>query len=80
MIRHEFGHVWGLHDAYKKDDLDDWPGAKVTDKIKRNNIMKSNIEVQSNDIEMMLQAWKENQWQYHFDSGSHSKSVVIRLD
>lgn len=31
-------------------------------------------------IEMMLQASKENQWQYHFDSIYHKKSNVIRLD
>lgn len=79
-VGHEFGHIWGIHDAYKKEDVDGWSGAKVTEEIEKNNIMKNNGVVQSNDIEMMLQASMENQTQYHFYSIYGKKSSVIRLD
>ena len=43
-------------------------------------MMRSDGEVQSNDIEMILEAWKNNQMQYYASSQYGTKSAVIRLD
>ena len=44
MISHEFGHVWGLKDAYDKPDKPGWHEAKKTKEVSRNNMMRSDQE------------------------------------
>ena len=89
-VAHEFGHTLGLGDAY--------PGAN-NGKVLVNNaeisdgtfgisgsIMFRNGLVYSNDIEMVLEAFSTNEWQYAisheggwFGIGKITKSRVIRL-
>lgn len=82
MIAHEFGHVWGLKDAYNKPDIPGWHEAKKTKEVSKDNMMRSNKEVQPNDIEMILEAWKYNRKQYYGDyyheDGVERKSKVIQ--
>ena len=67
MISHEFGHVWGLHDAYDKPDKMGWNEAAETKEVSKDNIMRSNKRVQPNDIEMILEAWKYSKSQRYAD-------------
>lgn len=79
MIAHEFGHVFGLGDAYEDDNVPGKVGAEISDEISSENMMRENKEVQSNDIEMILLAWEINKRQYYFNWDTKKKSAVIRL-
>lgn len=79
MIAHEFGHVFGLGDAYEDDNVPGKVGAEISDEISSENMMRVNKEVQSNDIEMILLAWEINKRQYYFNWDTKKKSAVIRL-
>ncbi|HHX61414.1 MAG TPA: hypothetical protein GX707_11995, partial [Epulopiscium sp.] len=85
-VAHEFGHTLGLGDAY--------PGAnggktlinnaEISASSKGNwgvdgSIMYHNGQVYSNDVEMILEAFATNKWQYFIDKLIHKKSRVIRL-
>lgn len=82
---HEFGHVFGLYDAYDKrlpgpNSIKDWKGAPKTDEVSNDNMMRNAKNVEPNDIEMILQAWMEGKYQYYFTYKELAKSKVVRLD
>lgn len=79
-MAHEFGHVLGLGDAYTNG------GAPVNDEIKGGgwlvgDIMRSNGPVRSNNIEMVLEAFKMNKYQMFPNEATSPNDVskVIRL-
>ncbi len=81
MISHEFGHVWGLRDAYFRKNVPGWREAKETKEVSKDNMMRTDGEIQPNDIEMILMAWKYNQSQRYADfygSKFESKSEAIK--
>ncbi len=78
---HEFGHVLGLWDAYGNDSSNNGYSITENDNADKDkkefqnlNIMRSRHEelkkghdlVPSNEIEMMLQAFEYNNWQYYY--------------
>ena len=82
---HEFGHVLGLADAYQtsKHSQAPWNRNGFSEGPKGDwmtgDIMRNNGYVTSNDIEMMLEAWKTNSWQAFVDDDPAApKSPVIR--
>ncbi len=79
LAAHEFGHLIGLGDAYKDITQD---AAPVNPETPQLNIMRdcSNI-VSSNDIEMVLEAFKTNKLQRYTDYYFlFKKSKVIRYN
>lgn len=85
-ISHEFGHTLGLGDAYPRANQ----GKKLVNNSEVSacsegnwgidgSIMYYNGEVYSNDIEMVLEAFQTNSWQYFIDLDGIIKSRVIRL-
>ena len=78
MISHEFGHVWGLHDAYDKPEHPGWDGAEKTKEVSKDNMMRSDKVIQPNDIEMILEAWKHNRRQLYFNYRKTNKSDAIK--
>ena len=87
-IAHEFGHVFGLGDAYDRTHEKGYRafkymvGAKITDEIPPNSIMISNKLIMPNDIEMIIEAWKTGQRQQYYDAAriGYEKSKVIRQE
>ena len=87
-IAHEFGHVFGLGDAYDRTHEEGnkafkyMVGAKITDEIPQNSMMISNKIIMPNDIEMIIEAWKTAQKQRYFDAEKigYEKSKVIRQE
>lgn len=84
-VAHEFGHVFGLKDAYGDDNGD--PFVPETLEIPADDLMRKEVDrwpyrLTNNDIEMVLQAFVENKMQHFyinsFDNYS-SISKVIRL-
>lgn len=80
VAAHEFGHALGLGDAYPDAN----GGLTLVDNAEissgsSGSIMWSNGQVFANDLEMVLEAFKTNQWQYMMDYNGHTKSSVIRL-
>ena len=61
-------------------ETSEWREAKETEEVNDKNMMRTDGEVQSNDIEMILEAWKNNQPQYYANSQYGTKSAVISLD
>lgn len=85
-VSHELGHTLGLDD--------DYPGAHFGKRLASNaeisegqqfavdgSIMYKNGKVYSNDIEMVLEAFRTNEWQWAMDLDDYfiKKSRVIRL-
>ncbi len=69
---HEFGHVFGLGDAYNVG----WHEEAVQNaEVDYTDIMRTNKIVSPNDIEMLLEAWKLNEWQ---EFVGDEQSPVIR--
>jgi hypothetical protein len=55
------------------------PGATPNNKNTNNwDMMRGNDIVTANDVEMVWEAWKTNEWQYFVDYNGHKKSRVIR--
>ncbi len=87
-IAHEFGHVFGLGDAYDRTHEEGnkafkyMVGAKITDEIPQNSMMISNKIIMPNDIEMIIEAWKTAQKQRYYDAEKigYEKSKVIRQE
>jgi hypothetical protein len=77
VVAHEFGHTLGISDAYER------PGSKAareTPEVPLNEIMRSSGgTINTNTIEMVLEAWSTNQWQCFDGSNTYSKSKVLRL-
>ena len=84
VVAHEFGHILGLKDAYPEAN----GGKKIVSNAEiaygktygvDGSIMCRNGLVYSNDVEMMLEAFRTNKCQYPIDKGFHKKSRVVRL-
>lgn len=93
MLAHETGHIFGLGDAYdrswesgknpkEKEMLKAMKGAKITDEIPKNDLMINNKTITSNDVEMVLEAWRSAKQQnfYEAKTAGFIKSSVIRQD
>ena len=82
-VAHEFRHIWGLGDAYPEanggkilvDNAEISYGVFAID----GSIMFRNGLVYSNDVEMLLEAFSTNKWQYPIDKLFKKKSRVVRL-
>lgn len=66
VAAHEFGHVMGIGDAYFSDS--NGHILKYNDEMKLGDIMYSNTSVNCNTVEMVLEAYAENQWQYYSEN------------
>ncbi|HEX2947946.1 MAG TPA: hypothetical protein VHT96_18560 [Clostridia bacterium] len=83
VAAHEFGHALGIGDIYAEanggkelisnDEITDGRWGISSD------IMWGNGKVSSNDVEMVLEAFKTDEWQYFIDYGGNKKSSVVRL-
>jgi hypothetical protein len=76
---HEFGHVLGIDDAYGGGRR---PAAiSNTGEVEPHDFMRyefaSDSRVSTNDIEMMWQAYQDNEFQYFMDYSGHYQSSVI---
>lgn len=74
---HEFGHVFGLGDAYSEPGVRDT--GKGNDEVSKTDLMNEGAWITSNDIEMLLLAWKENDRQFFVKERGHEKSKAIVL-
>lgn len=79
-MAHELGHALGLADAYPNAN----GGKTLKDNAEIENgetgtIMWDNGTVSSNDIEMVLEAFKTNKEPYYMNYKGHKKSGVIRV-
>ncbi|TCK93202.1 pregnancy-associated plasma protein-A [Natranaerovirga hydrolytica] len=75
---HEFGHVLGIGDAYPSKE-DNRPGAgHGFDETPHNMLMRNNSVLTSNEVEMVWEAWKTNEWQYFQTYKNYIKTEVIR--
>lgn len=87
-IAHETGHVMGLGDGYdrssEKGDANYkyMIGAKITNEVPRGSAMIYSKKITSNDIEMLIEAWKAVQKQQFYDASEIGfvKSSVIRQE
>lgn len=73
---HEFGHVLGLGDAYGEDDR---PSAAIADSG-TNGIMRNHwngINISDKDIQMLIYAWSNNEWQSYQSYGSYDRSPAL---
>ncbi len=81
VVAHEFGHILGMADAYFRDKSGNYY-APVTSEVPNDDIMRQGVwpySVQMNDVEMVLQAFQDNKFQYFYDmSSERKKSSVIR--
>ena len=78
IVAHEFGHMLGLGDIYS----DTYWEEKVSSEVPANDLMRiidyyeerpdDSARVTSNDIEMIIEAWRTGNWQYY------SISKVVR--
>jgi len=77
VASHEFGHILGLGDAYKTP-LSKY--ADETEEVTITDIMRSFWgTVSSNNIEMVLEAYKTNSWQRFTDFDGYNKSDAIKF-
>lgn len=82
-VAHEFGHILGIGDAYGPGTM---KPAKVTIEVPDNpgfytgDIMRDNGYVTANDVEMVWEAWKTNEWQYFVDYNGHKRSKAIKIN
>lgn len=77
-MAHEFGHVFGLKDAY--GDGGNRPDAFKLGVYEEDGIMRyqfNGIFISSKDIEMMILAAKDNEWQYFADYDGNKKSKAL---
>ncbi len=84
MVAHEFGHSLGLYDAYPEANNGKYliSNAEIdegTDFCINGSIMWNSGIAYSNDIEMVLQAFIDNELQFYMNVGPHKKSKAIRL-
>lgn len=89
--KHEFGHILGLRDAYTKEGKDksysEYPdiredakavGVEVIKDKDTKMVMNTNGAILNNDIEMMILAWQEGNFQYfHLDEGGDHISEAL---
>jgi hypothetical protein len=78
VAAHEFGHTLGISDAYERIGIK--AASKITIEVPSNDIMRETYGiVNANTIEMILEAWSTNQWQYFDGHNSQKKSKAIKF-
>ena len=66
VAAHEFGHILGINDGYNNSDTKKIDSIMCDQFGTENNIRYSDRKATNIDLEMALQAYKSDQWQYWY--------------